>query len=159
MAKQSMNAMPAHEYSENAMPVRNRVVTAREPVYNNIPVRSVQRQEEPRVQKNSNQGQVTAREPVYNDIPVSVRRNSNQGQAVQRQEQGMQPYNPNKIYSLGDKVSYRNLIWIVRDATGAPGYPPPDTGDINNTWKRVTDGGRRKTKRRGKKGPGKKSRR
>jgi len=72
----------------------------------------------------------------------------------------LQEYDPAIIYSVGDKVSYGNRVWIVREASGVANYPPPDTGDINNTWKLVTDGGgRRKTTRRGKKGRGKKSRR
>jgi len=62
-------------------------------------------------------------------------------------------YNSNKIYALGDLVSFMGREWIVTNAAGQPGYKPPTEPNVtfNNTWKLVYRGGRRKTVRRGKK--------
>jgi hypothetical protein len=65
-------------------------------------------------------------------------------------------YDNSKIYSVGDRVKYNGRGWIVKDATGAAGYPPPSTGDYNNTLMATTNGGGRKTKSRRNKRKGKK---
>ena len=69
------------------------------------------------------------------------------------------PYNNEKIYQVGDRVSFSNKNWVLIDQSGRAGDAPPSDGSTeNNQWKLLSKGGRRKTTRRGKKSRGKKSR-
>ena len=71
----------------------------------------------------------------------------------------IQEYNPNLTYYQGDIVMYNNKKWSCR-IDKVTGTKPPYENNVtfNDAWKLLPNGGRRKTKRRGKKG-GKKSRR
>jgi hypothetical protein len=45
------------------------------------------------------------------------------------------PYDSNIIYKPGNIVTNNGKMWIVKDATGQAGYPPPLNGSsFNNTW-------------------------
>ena len=51
------------------------------------------------------------------------------------------PYDNTKVYKLGEQVTSNGIVWVVKDATGAPGYKPPeDKNGQSNTWAYVSGG-------------------
>jgi len=50
-------------------------------------------------------------------------------------------YDNTKVYKLGEQVTSNGIVWVVKDATGAPGYKPPeDKNGQSNTWAYVSGG-------------------